>query len=133
MIRQGSDCTLVGSSYSTHLCLEAAKSLEEQGVSCDVIDLRVISPLGYDAIVASVAKTNRLCVVDGGWGPCGLAGEIIAGVTERTHPSLFKSTPLRLTLPSAPAPTSGPLDGAYYLQPKDIASAVVRLMNVKSR
>lgn len=127
VVRQGSDCTLVGSGYATLLCLEAAKSLEKEDVSCEVIDLRVINPLVYDDIVASVSKTKRLCVVDGGWSACGLAGEIIAGVVERISPSSLDVPPVRLTLPSAPAPTSGPLEAIYYFQSKDIVSNVLRL------
>ncbi|MCG3117554.1 MAG: alpha-ketoacid dehydrogenase subunit beta [Candidatus Manganitrophus sp. SA1] len=127
VIREGTDCTLVGNSYSTQLCLEAAKSLDLQGVSCEVIDLRVVSPLIYDEIIASVEKTKRLCVVDGGWSTCGLAGEIIAGVSERTRPSLLEAAPIRLTLPNAPAPTSAPLESTYYFKSADIVAAVLRL------
>lgn len=129
VIREGTDCTLVGNSYSTQLCLEAAKSLEVQGVSCEVIDLRVVSPLIFEEMIASVEKTRRLCVVDGGWSTCGLAGEIIAGISERTHPSLLEAAPIRLTLPDAPAPTSGPLESAYYLKSTDIVDAILRLMS----
>jgi pyruvate dehydrogenase E1 component beta subunit len=130
VIRTGSDCTLIGSSYSTRLCLEAAKSLEMQGISCEVIDLRVVSPIIYDEIIASVEKTRRLCVVDGGWSTCGLAGEIIAGVSERTRPSLLEAAPVRLTLPDAPAPTSEPLESTYYFKSADIVAAALRLASV---
>ncbi len=131
VLRVGSDCTLVGSSYSTHLCLQAARNLEEKGVSCEVIDLRVINPLIFDEIAASVTKTRRLCVADGGWNTCGLAGEVIAGVIERTGPASLYSAPIRLTLPNAPAPASGPLETVYYLQSKDIVTAVLRLVEEK--
>lgn len=128
VVRSGEDCTLVGSSYSTHLCLLAAEDLEENGVSCEVIDLRVINPLIYDEIVASVTKTKRLCVVDGGWSACGLAGEVIAGVTERITPASLSAPPVRRTLPSTPAPTCGPLEAVYYLQSKDIVSTILKLL-----
>lgn len=129
VIRTGTDCTLVGSSYATQLCVEAAAHLEKQGVSCEVIDLRVVNPLIFDQIISSVEKTRKLCVVDGGWSSCGLAGEIIAGVCERTAPSLLESAPVRLTLPDAPAPTSGPLESTYYFQSDDIVAAVLRLVS----
>ncbi|MHB1002050.1 MAG: alpha-ketoacid dehydrogenase subunit beta [Armatimonadota bacterium] len=124
VLMPGTDITLVGSSYSTYLCLKAAELMEEYGISCEVVDLRVINPLEYGEIVASVRKTSRLMVVDGGWCNCGLAGEIIAGVTERIQPGDISSAPVRMTLPSAPAPTSKPLENAYYLTPEDIASRI---------
>lgn len=131
VIRAGTDCTLIASSYSTQLCLEAARNLEMQGISCEVIDLRVVNPIIYDEIIVSVGKTRRLCVVDGGWSTCGLAGEIIAGVSERTHPSLLEAAPIRLTLPNAPAPTSAPLESIYYFKAADIVTAVLRLTSAE--
>lgn len=129
VLREGTDCTLVGSSYATQLCLEAANQMEKQGVSCEVIDLRVVNPLAFDEIIASVEKTRKLCVVDGGWRTCGLAGEVIAGVCEKTHPALLERAPVRLTLPDAPAPTSGPLESTYYFQSEEITATVLRLVS----
>jgi len=122
--RPGGDITLVGSGHASLLCTEAAEMLEAEGVSCEVVDLRVINPIDHERIVASVKKTRRLCVVDGGWENCGLAGEIIAGVCERVAPGELAKSPVRITLPSAPAPTSKPLEDAYYIKPEDIAAAV---------
>ncbi len=128
VLRSGTDCTLVASSFSTQLCLDAAQQLATQGIDCEVIDLRVINPIDYSAIIASVQKTGRLCAVDGGWKTCGLAGEVIAGVTESIAPSVLKSSPKRLTLPDAPAPTSKVLEEMYYLKSDDIAIAVSKMM-----
>lgn len=122
--RPGSDVTLVGSGHASLLCNQAADMLEGEGVSCEVVDLRVINPLDYGPIVESVSKTRRLCAVDGGWENCGLAGEIIAGVCERVSPGTLVASPARVTLPSAPAPTSKPLEEAYYIKPEAIAAAV---------
>ncbi len=127
LLRQGTDCTLVGAGYSTELCLRAAETLASKGISCEVVDLRVINPLKYDVIVESVRKTGRLCVVDGGWRACGLAGEIIAGVLERVEPAILNASPVRLTLPAAPAPTSRALEDVYYTRPSDIVEAVLKL------
>jgi pyruvate/2-oxoglutarate/acetoin dehydrogenase E1 component len=126
--RQGVDCTLVGSGYTTQLCLSAADTLGAQGVSCEVVDLRVLNPLRFDSIVESVRKTGRLVVVDGGWRTCGVAGEVIAGVVERIEPTTLKCAPMRLTLPDAPAPTSKVLEDAYYLKPDDVVQAVLGLV-----
>lgn len=114
VIKSGTDITLVGSSFSTQLCLQAADLLEKQGFSAEVVDLRVINPIQYSVIIESVHKTKALIVVDGSWSNCGLAGEIIAGVAERVSPRLLKHRPRRITLPEASAPTSRPLEEAYY-------------------
>ncbi|PIT99560.1 MAG: alpha-ketoacid dehydrogenase subunit beta [Bdellovibrionales bacterium CG10_big_fil_rev_8_21_14_0_10_45_34] len=112
--RAGSDVTLVGASYSAQLCELASVELAKQGISAEVIDLRVINPLNTDVIVSSVKKTGRLVAIDGSWGNCGLAGEVIASVFEKLGPDHFKCAPLRVTLPSAPAPTSKFLESEYY-------------------
>ena len=67
-----------------------------------------------DMDLPSVEKTGRLCVVDGGWKNCGLAGEIIASVLERIDLKRMCNKPMRITLPDAPAPTSSKLEEIYY-------------------
>jgi pyruvate/2-oxoglutarate/acetoin dehydrogenase E1 component len=113
-VHKGVDVTLVASSYSTRLALEAAKVLEQQGISAEVIDMRVINPLDLNTIISSVEKTGRLLVIDGGWSPCGIAGEVIASVVEHIAPKALKKSPVRITLPFAPAPTPRTLEKAYY-------------------
>jgi acetoin:2,6-dichlorophenolindophenol oxidoreductase subunit beta len=110
----GTDLTIVGSGYSSHLAMEAAKSLLGDGISAEVVDLRVLNPLNADVIVDSVRQTGRLLVVDGGWSCCGMAGEIIASVVEKLPAGALAASPLRVTLPAAPAPTSRVLEEDYY-------------------
>lgn len=125
LIKEGVDVTLVGAGYATQQCLEAAVKLGEQNIDVEVIDLRVINPLDASVIVASAAKTRRLCVVDGGWQTCGLAGEIIARVVEKLPGSALLAPPVRVTLPDAPAPASKPLEAAYFTTVEYIVEAVV--------
>jgi pyruvate dehydrogenase E1 component beta subunit len=71
--REGNDLTIVSNSGSTHRALNAAKKMEEEGISVEVIDLRTIKPLDFATIAASVTKTNRLLIVEenkpfAGWG-----------------------------------------------------------------
>ncbi|HEY8665315.1 MAG TPA: pyruvate dehydrogenase complex E1 component subunit beta, partial [Tepidisphaeraceae bacterium] len=82
VVRPGRDITLVSGGLLLHRCLEAASLLESQGVSCEIIDLRTIVPLDVDTIVASVAKTHRLLVVDEGYAMCGVGAEIAAVAME---------------------------------------------------
>ncbi|MBF0289408.1 MAG: alpha-ketoacid dehydrogenase subunit beta [SAR324 cluster bacterium] len=131
IIKPGTDITLVGNSYSTHLCQQAAEILEFQKVSCEVIDLRVINPFQSDLIIHSVQKTGALCVVDGSWSCCGLAGEVIAQVVEKMNPSSLKKSPCRITLPDAPAPTSRALEVAYYPDVQQIIDTIMQMIEKK--
>ena len=126
--RRGSDVTIVAASYSVRLALDAAEVLEQQGVSCEVVDLRIINPLDTELTIDSVRRTGRLLALDGGWRNCGLAGEIIAVAAEALAPGEWKAAPARVTLPDAPAPTSKPLEAAYYPTCEMVADAVLRLV-----
>ena len=128
VVHEGKDLTLVGAGYSTLQCLNAATVLSESGIEAEVIDLRIVSPLDAAAVVSSVEKTGRLCVVDGGWQTCGLAGEVIARVVEKLPPQALRVSPARLTLPDAPAPTSGPLEKSYYTSVQQIVETAQRLV-----
>lgn len=129
VIEVGSDITLVGAGYSTQLCLEARELLGSEGISSEVVDLRVINPLDTRVVLESVQKTGRLIAVDGGWRTCGLAGEIVARVVEEGGPGVFVAPPRRLTLPDAPAPTSSPLEQAYYTRADDVVRVARALLD----
>jgi pyruvate dehydrogenase E1 component beta subunit len=128
-VRTGEDVTLVASSYSTRLALDAADLLQQQGISAEVIDLRVINPFYPTVVVESVEKTGRLLVIDGSWSPCGLAGEVIASVVERLAPNVIKKAPVRITLPFAPASTARVLEQAYYPTCAMVVSQAEKLMD----
>ncbi len=59
-----------------HRALEAAELLEDEGISCEVIDLRTIQPLDVDTVAASVRKTHRLLVVDEAYSLYGVGAEL---------------------------------------------------------
>jgi pyruvate dehydrogenase E1 component beta subunit len=84
----------------------------------------VLNPFQPHLVAQSVARTGRLVAVDDGWRNCGMAGEVIAAVFERIEPSALKARPARITLPEAPAPTSRPLEAAYYPTVEDVVVAV---------
>lgn len=126
--RSGTDVTLVGAGFAAHQCMLAAAELEASGVSAEVIDLRVINPLDRAPIVASANKTGRLLAVDGDWRNCGLAAEIIASAAEAMSGGKCLRA-ARVTHPDSPAPTSRPLEDAFYFGVSDIvreAAALVR-------
>lgn len=125
--RTGADVTIAAASYSVSLALQAADLLAGDGIECEVVDMRQVNPLDTDLIVRSVARTGRFVAVDGGWSTCGLAGELMACVAERVAPSQLKAPLARVTLPSAPAPTSPLLEKAYYPTAQTVRARVQRL------
>jgi len=127
--KEGDDITIVACSHSVKLAIQAAQTLSKEGINCDVIDLRVINPLDIDLVCDSVKKTGRLLAVDGDWTNCGLAGEIIAGVSEDSAFRSLKCPPARVTLVDAPAPTSGPLEKIYYPTFEKVVTVAKKLVN----
>jgi len=81
--REGTDATIVARSLMVPVALKAAEVLQEQGVSCEVIDPRTIRPLDIDTIVASVKKTNRVVVAEESHPFCGVAAEISTEIMDR--------------------------------------------------
>lgn len=81
--REGTDVTIVARSLMVPIALKAAESLEEQGVSCEVIDPRTIRPLDIDTIVDSVKKTNRVVLAEESHPICGMNAEISTQIMER--------------------------------------------------
>jgi len=128
-ICSGDDISIVGSGYATLLAKQAAEVLQDQGISAEVIDLRVLNPFDSTIIVESVRKTRSLLVVDSGWQAVGFAAEVIASVCEKIDPCSLRKPPRRVTLPAAPAPSSRFLEKNYYTVVEDITSAVNELLS----
>ena len=121
--REGSDVTLVAFSYMTVEALHAAEALEACGITCDVIDLRTLKPMDWDAILDSVERTGRLIALDTGNETGSVAGEIVARTSMMRFDSLQKA-PVRLALPDVPTPTSPALTKHYYTGADRIVMAV---------
>jgi len=121
--RAGRDLSIVTYGGSLPRALAAAEELARAGIDAEVLDLRVLRPLDWDSIVASVAKTHRALVVDEGWKTCSLAAEIMAGLVERAFYEL--DAPLaRVCTEEVPIPYAKHLeDAALPLPPKIVAAA----------
>lgn len=74
----GTDVTLIGYGASVALCLQAARELEHDGISAEVVDMRCLRPLDMEPALASVAKTNRAVVAEYAWQSYGPGAEIVA-------------------------------------------------------
>jgi pyruvate dehydrogenase E1 component beta subunit len=75
--REGTDVSIITHGKMIHTCLQAATALEKEGVKAEVLDLRSLRPLDVDAILATVAKTNRVVYVEEGWGFAGIGSQIV--------------------------------------------------------
>jgi pyruvate dehydrogenase E1 component beta subunit len=74
--RAGTDVTIATFGKITKIALKAAEELAKEGISCEVIDLRSVRPIDYDAIINSVKKTNRLVIVEEAWPLASISSEI---------------------------------------------------------
>jgi acetoin:2,6-dichlorophenolindophenol oxidoreductase subunit beta len=124
VVLEGSDITLVSAMKSVDDCLEAAQTLAGEGISAEVIDLQTIQPFDAPTILRSLAKTNRIAVVEEGPLTGGWAGEVLAVVTEQGLGDIDDAW--RITTPDAPVPYSPPLEDAFLPGPQRIADEVRR-------
>ncbi|GIO06010.1 pyruvate dehydrogenase E1 component subunit beta [Brevibacillus reuszeri] len=104
VVKEGTDATIITYGAMVHTSLKAAEEIEKaRGAKVEVIDLRTISPLDIDTIVASVKKTNRAIVVQEAQRTSGVAAEIIAQINERAILHL-EAPVLRITAPDTVYP-----------------------------
>jgi pyruvate/2-oxoglutarate/acetoin dehydrogenase E1 component len=123
VVREGSDVTIVSISLMTQRAIEAAATLEKDGISAEVVDLLSLSPLDTETILESVRKTSRLVVVDEDWPRCSVASEIVALVAEEAM-DFLDAPPAKVTAPHTPVPYSRPLEIAYIPNAERIVAAV---------
>ena len=121
--RPGKDLSLIAFSRMVPVALEAARRLEQSGISAEVIDPRTIAPLDAETLIASVARTGRALVVDGGHALYGIAGEVAATVAEGAFDYLDAPV-LRIGAPHYPVPCSKTLEAAMVPSPEQIVQAV---------
>ena len=123
--REGDDLTVVTYGLHRHLCLEAAEAVaESDGASVEVIDLRTISPLDRDTVLASVAKTGRCLVVHEDNISFGVGAEVAAIVAEEAFWDL--DAPVRrLATADVPSyPFAAPLEAELFVDTAKIADAI---------
>jgi pyruvate/2-oxoglutarate/acetoin dehydrogenase E1 component len=121
--RAGTDVTVVAIAAMVERALAAAEELAAEGTSVEVVDPRTLAPLDEETILASVAKTGALVVVDESPPRCSVASEIAALVSERAFDSL-NAPVCRLTAPDAPVPFTPTLENAYAPSVKSITDAI---------
>ena len=104
--REGTDVTIVSYGKILKVALQAAEDLAKEGVSAEVIDLRTVRPIDFEAIVNSVKKTNRLVIVEETWPLASISSEISYHVQRYAFDHLdapvLRVTSRDLPLPYAP-------------------------------
>ncbi|MEP3051710.1 MAG: pyruvate dehydrogenase complex E1 component subunit beta [Erythrobacter sp.] len=125
-MREGSDVTIVSYSIGVGLALEAAEELAGQGIDAEVIDLRTLRPLDTEAVLTSLAKTNRLVVAEEGWPTCSIASEIQALCMEQGFDNLDAPV-LRVCNEDVPLPYAANLEEIALVDTAAIVSAVKKV------
>ncbi len=128
IVREGTDCTIVGIAGGVAHAENAAKILEGEGISCEIIDPRTLVPLDKQTILTSVEKTGRLVVVDPAHEVCSVASEISSIVAQEAFWSLqapiIKVASAQVNVPYSPA-----LEPLVYPTPERVIEAVRETMS----
>ena len=128
ILREGNDITIVAFSIMVGKALEAAETLSNKNISCEVIDLRTIKPLDIDLIINSIKKTNNLVVCEEGFPFAGISSEIISQVQELAFDWL--DSPIkRITGLDVPLPYAENLEKLALPQGNDIVEGVISTLN----
>ncbi|HMI41522.1 MAG TPA: pyruvate dehydrogenase complex E1 component subunit beta [Sphingomicrobium sp.] len=122
IVREGGSVTLVSYSIGVGVALEAAEELAGEGIEAEVIDLRTLRPLDKATVLASLAKTNRMVVVEEGWPTCSIASEIIAIAMTEGFDDLDAPV-LRVTNKDVPLPYAANLEKLALIKASDVVAA----------
>ncbi|MFD6210189.1 alpha-ketoacid dehydrogenase subunit beta [Peribacillus sp. NPDC060253] len=129
--RKGSDLTIVAIGKQVHTAMEAAQKLAGKGIEVEIVDPRSLSPLDEETILSSVAKTNRLIVMDEANPRCSMATDIAALVADKGFDTL--DAPIkRITAPHTPVPFSPPLEDIYLPTSEKVIQVVSELLGEPS-
>ena len=124
---EGSDLSVITYGLMVHHCLEAARTLADEGISVEVVDLRTLRPLDTQAVLQSVAKTGKALVVHEDSKVGGIGGEVAAIISEEAFDHLDGPV-RRLAGPEVPAmPFAPPLEAMFMLDSDKIANAMREL------
>ncbi len=125
--REGSDVTILATALQVHTALKAAKTLAENGVEAEVVDLRSLAPLDKETILTSVRKTGRVVIVHEEPKTGGSGAEIAAQISEEAMFDL--QAPIkRIGSPDVPIAQSIYLEQFYRPSEEQIVTTVNELM-----
>ncbi len=128
ILREGSDITIVSMSYMSIEAIHAAKELEKYNVSCEIIDLKTISPIDWQTIYTSIKKTKNLCVLDTASEFGSIASDIVSKVVIDNF-NILENAPKIIALCNNHCPTSYELTKEYYKDAKNIVEEISKVFN----
>ncbi|QQG44911.1 MAG: hypothetical protein HYW89_02760 [Candidatus Sungiibacteriota bacterium] len=121
---KGKNVTIATFGAMVHTAIEAAEAVKADGISVEVIDLRVLSPFNPDMLIESVNKTGRLITAEECPRQGGIGAEIVAAVSESEYTYRPKSQPTRVAAPFGPHPPGA--FWKYYTPQKDAIITAIR-------
>jgi pyruvate dehydrogenase E1 component beta subunit len=125
--RKGTDVTIVSFGKIIKEAYKAADVLAEEGIECEIIDLRTIRPMDHDAIMTSVKKTNRLVILEEAWP----FGNVATEITYQVQNQLFDylDAPIeKINTADTPAPFSPVLLAEWLPNSEDVINSVKKVM-----
>ncbi len=128
--REGTDVTIVSYNKMIEVAKDAAKELEKEGISAEVIDLRTIRPLDYDTLIESVKKTNRMVVVDESWPFAGVSAEIGYSIQKLAF-DFLDAPVVRINAQDTSLSYAPTLVEEYLPNPERVIKAVKEVMYIK--
>ncbi|MDB4095257.1 pyruvate dehydrogenase complex E1 component subunit beta [Amylibacter sp.] len=121
--REGTDVTLISFGIGMQYALEASETLEKEGVSCEVIDLRSIRPIDYDTITNSIKKTNRCVTIEEGFPVASIGNHLSAVIMERAFDYLDAPV-INCTGKDVPMPYAANLEKLALVTTDEVINAV---------
>jgi len=127
VLREGTDLTIVAYGAMTHVALEAAEQLAQDGVQAEVVDLRTLRPWDKETVTDSVAKTHRAVVVEESPPVCGIAAEVATNIYEIVFDAL--DAPIeRVSGADVPLPYAKDLEQACIPHAPDVVAAARKVL-----
>src|SRR5688500_7847874 len=124
--QEGDDLSVITWGAMVYTAEEAAKQLDADGVSVEIVDLRTVMPWDKEAVLASVRKTSKVLVLHEDTRTGGFGGEIAATIAEEAF-EVLDAPVKRLTAPDCPVPFSPVLEKAYIPQVADVVKGLREL------
>jgi pyruvate/2-oxoglutarate/acetoin dehydrogenase E1 component len=127
VLREGGDVTILAWLLMAHEAQAAARTLEQEGIHAEIIDVRSLSPIDWATLTASVAKTGRCVIVEEGPKTGGVGAELAAGIMERCADTLIAPV-LRVASADVPVPFAPVLENAYRPDAARVVAGVKDIM-----
>jgi 2-oxoisovalerate dehydrogenase E1 component beta subunit len=124
--REGDDVSIITYGAMVHRALEAAETLEGEGISAEVVDLRTIVPMDEETVLRSIEKTAKAVVLSESYRFVGIAAEVASTIAEKAFEHLDAPV-VRLAPPNVPIPFSPTLEDAFLPGVDDVVATVKNL------